>query len=167
MGFTGDPAPLAPDNIFEHVHHLINSCTLSSLGHEKSAICAPARESFKATSVWKTHTICISTDQQTGKEYRYHILGLLNVSVYIAVRFALYHKLTVQFIHVFFSSTFQPLFALEFKERYIEDGWTVYDPVAELKRQVCISLCWRSIQLNPSLPAHKASRLGFPAFWVW
>ena len=30
----------------------------------------------------------------------------------------------------------QPIFAFEFKECYMEDGWSVYDATAELKRQV-------------------------------
>lgn len=31
-----------------------------------------------------------------------------------------------------------PLFALEYNETFQESGWNVYEPIAELKRMVCI-----------------------------
>lgn len=35
-----------------------------------------------------------------------------------------------------FCLSIQPLFAFEVKEDYGDDGWKVYDPIAEYKRQV-------------------------------
>ena len=35
-----------------------------------------------------------------------------------------------------FFKIFQPIFAFDFKEDYGENGWKVYDPVTEYKRQV-------------------------------
>lgn len=31
-----------------------------------------------------------------------------------------------------------PFFAFEYCEQYPENGWTVYEPIAELKRQVSV-----------------------------
>ena len=39
-------------------------------------------------------------------------------------------------IYKTFFKFFQPIFAFDFKEDYGENGWKVYDPVAEYKRQV-------------------------------
>lgn len=36
-----------------------------------------------------------------------------------------------------------PFFAFEYCEQYPENGWTVYEPIAELKRQVSVrERCW-------------------------
>lgn len=42
----------------------------------------------------------------------------------------------------------QPLFAFEFKEDYGVDGWTVYDPEAELRRQNVPNDNWRVSRIN-------------------
>lgn len=34
-----------------------------------------------------------------------------------------------------------PFFAFEYKEQFVENGWNLYEPIAELKRQV-ISILW-------------------------
>lgn len=36
---------------------------------------------------------------------------------------------------------FQSLFAFQYKEQFPEDGWKVYDPVAEYKRMVRFAHC--------------------------
>lgn len=33
------------------------------------------------------------------------------------------------------------LFAFDYKERFNENGWSVYEPIAELKRMVCSNHC--------------------------
>lgn len=38
-------------------------------------------------------------------------------------------------------SSFQPLFAFEYKEVFPENGWKVYDPTWEYRRQVGIVPC--------------------------
>ncbi|XP_076117049.1 phosphatidylinositol-3,5-bisphosphate 3-phosphatase MTMR2-like [Mytilus galloprovincialis] len=42
----------------------------------------------------------------------------------------------------------QPLFAFEFKEDYGDDGWKVYDPIAEYKRQGLTNDSWKINRIN-------------------
>ncbi|KAJ8297456.1 hypothetical protein KUTeg_023987 [Tegillarca granosa] len=42
----------------------------------------------------------------------------------------------------------QPLFAFEFKEDYGENGWQVYDPVSEFKRQGLPNESWKISRIN-------------------
>ena len=46
------------------------------------------------------------------------------------------------------SLTERGLFAFDFKEEYSENGWTVYKPVAVLKRQGLHNKSWRISKLN-------------------
>jgi len=41
-----------------------------------------------------------------------------------------------------------PLFAFSFNDRYKGDGWNVYDPVAELKRQGLPNESWQISRMN-------------------
>lgn len=42
-----------------------------------------------------------------------------------------------------YSNFFQPFFAFEFQGKYdVEDGWRIYDPIVEYKRQVSSLLTW-------------------------
>lgn len=47
------------------------------------------------------------------------------------------------------SLLFQSLFAFQYKEVFPVDGWKVYDPLAEYKRQVPTTTVWHSEDRNP------------------
>ena len=47
-----------------------------------------------------------------------------------------------------FTLLLQPLFAYECREHYEENGWHVYDAVAELKRQGVPNETWSVCRLN-------------------
>ncbi|XP_072170820.1 phosphatidylinositol-3,5-bisphosphate 3-phosphatase MTMR2-like [Diadema setosum] len=50
--------------------------------------------------------------------------------------------------YAFPASNKLPFFAFEYKEYYHEDGWAVYDPVAEYKRQGLPTESWRISRIN-------------------
>lgn len=52
----------------------------------------------------------------------------------------------------------QPLFAFKYLEKFPEDGWKVYDPVAEYKRQV-------KVHEQPPKIIRKTN--GLLAKWIW
>jgi myotubularin-related protein 1/2 len=54
------------------------------------------------------------------------------------------------------------LFAFEFKEEYPENGWTMYEPVAELKRQGLPNESWRITKLNENYDICDS----YPAVWA-
>ena len=54
-----------------------------------------------------------------------------------------------------------PLFAFQFTDRYPCDGWSVYDPVAELKRQGLPNESWRITRLNDQYAVCDT----YPRYW--
>ena len=54
------------------------------------------------------------------------------------------------------------LFAFEFGEEYPEDGWAVYEPVAELKRQGLPTESWRITRINEDYGLCDS----YPAVWA-
>ena len=54
------------------------------------------------------------------------------------------------------------LFAFEFKEEYPENGWFVYEPVAELKRQGLPTESWRITKINEGYEICDS----YPAVWA-
>ena len=57
----------------------------------------------------------------------------------------------------FFSLFFQSVFAFEFGESYEENGWDVYDAVAEFKRQVIYCYLFLSVSSSEA----RSSRITF------
>ncbi|XP_013916097.1 PREDICTED: myotubularin-related protein 1-like, partial [Thamnophis sirtalis] len=47
-----------------------------------------------------------------------------------------------------FSSLLQPFFAFSYKEKFPTNGWKVYDPVAEYKRQGLPNESWKISKIN-------------------
>ena len=64
--------------------------------------------------------------------------------------------------HAFPLSHRMGLFAFEFKEEYPENGWTMYEPVAELKRQGLPNESWRITKLNENYDICDS----YPAVWA-
>ncbi|KAI9560681.1 Myotubularin-related protein-like protein 2 [Daphnia sinensis] len=64
--------------------------------------------------------------------------------------------------HAFPLSHRMNLFAFEFKEEYPENGWTTYEPVAELKRQGLPNESWRITKLNENYDICDS----YPAVWA-
>lgn len=56
------------------------------------------------------------------------------------------------------SLLFQSLFAFQYEEVFPVDGWKVYDPLAEYKRQVPTTTVWHTEERNPAVAQPLSDR---------
>ncbi|XP_064104713.1 myotubularin-related protein 2-like isoform X2 [Macrobrachium nipponense] len=64
--------------------------------------------------------------------------------------------------HAFPASHKLPFFAFEYCEQYPENGWTLYEPIAELKRQGLPNESWRITKINEQYEICET----YPAVWA-
>ncbi|XP_071533581.1 phosphatidylinositol-3,5-bisphosphate 3-phosphatase MTMR2 isoform X2 [Panulirus ornatus] len=64
--------------------------------------------------------------------------------------------------HAFPASHKLPFFAFEYCEQYPENGWSVYEPIAELKRQGLPNESWRITRINEEYELCET----YPAVWA-
>ncbi|KAK7069417.1 Myotubularin-related protein 2, partial [Halocaridina rubra] len=70
---------------------------------------------------------------------------------------------TDKLLHYAFPASYKlPFFAFEYSEQYPENGWTVYEPIAELKRQGLPNESWRITRFNE----HYEICETYPAVWA-
>ncbi|KAB7499459.1 Myotubularin-related protein 2, partial [Armadillidium nasatum] len=55
-----------------------------------------------------------------------------------------------------------PFFAFEYKEQFVENGWNLYEPIAELKRQGLPNESWRITRINEQYEVCET----YPAVWA-
>lgn len=117
--------------------------------------------------------------KQSDSQYSMHLKRDMNISVFRRYRvrhnFAGYganqsaeenhsrRMVTEKLLQYAFPASHKlPFFAFEYCEQYPENGWSVYEPIAELKRQGLPTESWRITRINEQYELCET----YPAVWA-